>query len=144
MGFSNTSLQYLNYPTQVIFKSCKLIPVLIGGILIQKKKYGSLDFLAAICMCIGLTWFTLAGSYSSPNFNFLGVVIISAALVCDAAIGNVQEKIMKKYKASNTEVVYYSYVLGFIYLFIILVLTGQFFQGFNFCFHVSMPDKVKK
>lgn len=35
MGLSNTSLGYLNYPTQVIFKSSKLIPVMIGGILIQ-------------------------------------------------------------------------------------------------------------
>ena len=35
MGLSNSSLGYLNYPTQVMFKCCKLIPVLIGGILIQ-------------------------------------------------------------------------------------------------------------
>ena len=35
MGLSNSSLGYLNYPTQVIFKCCKLIPVLIGGIIIQ-------------------------------------------------------------------------------------------------------------
>jgi len=35
MGLSNSSLGYLNYPTQVIFKCCKLIPVLIGGIFIQ-------------------------------------------------------------------------------------------------------------
>jgi len=38
MGFSNASLGYLNYPTQVIFKCCKLIPVLAGGILIQGKR----------------------------------------------------------------------------------------------------------
>ena len=47
MGFSNASLGYLNYPTQVIFKCCKLIPVLLGGILIQGKKYGLMDFTAA-------------------------------------------------------------------------------------------------
>ena len=35
MGLSNSSVGYLNYPTQVILKCCKLIPVLIGGILIQ-------------------------------------------------------------------------------------------------------------
>jgi adenosine 3'-phospho 5'-phosphosulfate transporter B3 len=35
MGFSNASLEHLNYPTQVIFKSCKLIPVLVGGILVK-------------------------------------------------------------------------------------------------------------
>lgn len=59
MGLSNSSLRYLNYPTQVIFKCCKLVPVLIGSILIQKKQHGPLDFLAAIAMCIGLTLFTL-------------------------------------------------------------------------------------
>lgn len=35
MGLSNTSLGYLNYPTQVIFKCCKLIPVMLGGVFIQ-------------------------------------------------------------------------------------------------------------
>lgn len=59
MGFSNASLGYLNYPTQVIFKSCKLVPVLIGSILIQGKRYKALDFVAAILMCVGLTEFTL-------------------------------------------------------------------------------------
>lgn len=38
MGLSNSSLGYLNYPTQVIFKCCKLIPVLVGSIIIQKKQ----------------------------------------------------------------------------------------------------------
>lgn len=59
MGLSNSSLGYLNYPTQVIFKCCKLVPVLFGSIIIQKKKHGPLDFLAAIAMCVGLTGFTL-------------------------------------------------------------------------------------
>lgn len=42
MGLSNYAVAYLNYPTQVMFKCCKLIPVLIGGILIQKKNFQSL------------------------------------------------------------------------------------------------------
>lgn len=40
-------------PTQVIFKCCKLIPVLIGGILIQGKRYGLIDVLAAGMMSLG-------------------------------------------------------------------------------------------
>ena len=39
MGLSNTSVGYLNYPTQVIFKCCKLIPVMIGGVLIQGNTF---------------------------------------------------------------------------------------------------------
>lgn len=68
MGLSNSSLGYLNYPTQVIFKCCKLVPVLIGSILIQKKWHGPLDFIAAFAMCIGLTAFTL-GSLSHHKQN---------------------------------------------------------------------------
>ncbi|XP_071451125.1 adenosine 3'-phospho 5'-phosphosulfate transporter 2 [Hetaerina americana] len=132
MGFSNSSLGYLNYPTQVIFKCCKLIPVLIGSILIQGKRYGIIDFVAATCMCLGLSLFTLADSMVSPNFNLLGVFMISSALVCDAAIGNVQEKSMKAHKAANNEVVVYSYAIGFVYLFVIMLITGDLQRGITF------------
>lgn len=72
MGFSNASLGHLNYPTQVIFKCCKLIPVLVGSVLIQGKKYAPLDYVAACLMCIGLIWFTLADSKVSPVFDTIG------------------------------------------------------------------------
>nr|XP_005305230.2 adenosine 3'-phospho 5'-phosphosulfate transporter 2 isoform X3 [Chrysemys picta bellii] len=72
MGLSNTSLGYLNYPTQVIFKCCKLIPVMIGGVFIQGKRYNIADVSAAMCMSLGLIWFTLADSTIAPNFNLTG------------------------------------------------------------------------
>ncbi|XP_023015703.1 adenosine 3'-phospho 5'-phosphosulfate transporter 2 isoform X1 [Leptinotarsa decemlineata] len=132
MGFSNASLGYLNYPTQVIFKCCKLIPVLAGGILIQGKQYGPLDFMAAVLMCVGLTTFILADSHVQPSFNTKGVIMISVALLCDAIIGNVQEKSMKSYGAANAEVVLYSYSLGFVYIFCVMVISGDFAEGLHF------------
>ncbi|KAJ7415230.1 Adenosine 3'-phospho 5'-phosphosulfate transporter 2 [Willisornis vidua] len=105
MGLSNTSLGYLNYPTQVIFKCCKLIPVMIGGVFIQGKRYNIVDVSAALCMSLGLIWFTLADSTVAPNFNLTGVVLISLALCADAVIGNVQEKAMKLHNGSNSEMV---------------------------------------
>ena len=33
MIFSNSSLKHVNYPTQVLAKSCKMIPVLLAGTL---------------------------------------------------------------------------------------------------------------
>lgn len=117
---------------QIIFKSCKLIPVLIGSILIQKKKHNLMDFVAAFAMCVGLIFFTLADSKVSPKFSTYGVIIISLALVFDAVIGNVQELAMKKHKAPNSEVVFYSYGIGFLYLFVFMLLTGSFVSGFKF------------
>ncbi|ERL87376.1 adenosine 3'-phospho 5'-phosphosulfate transporter 2 [Dendroctonus ponderosae] len=132
MGLSNSSLGYLNYPTQVIFKCCKLIPVLAGGILIQGKRYGPLDFFAAVLMCVGLTLFILADSQVQPNFNSTGITMIFLALLCDAIIGNVQEKNMKSYGAPNAEVVLYSYAMGFVYIFVVMLLTGDFAAGVQF------------
>lgn len=127
---------------QVIFKSCKLIPVLIGSILIQKKKHKPMDFIAAAAMSVGLIFFTLADSKVSPKFSSYGVVIISLALVFDAVIGNVQEIAMKKHKAPNSEVVFFSYGIGFMYLFIFMLLTGYFQEGFNFGLKVFYNIKL--
>ena len=66
---------YISYyrKTQVIFKCCNLIPVMIGGMLIQKKVYNRFDFIAVLLMTIGLIFFTLGDSESSPDFNTTGV-----------------------------------------------------------------------
>lgn len=133
MGLSNTSVGYLNYPTQVIFKCCKLIPVMVGSILIQGRRYNCLDVSAMLSMVIGLILFTLADSSVSPNFNTYGVILISLALCADGAIGNVQEKAMKQHEASNTEIVFYSYGIGFFYILVGLVISGNFFPAFEFC-----------
>eukprot|EP00960_Hanusia_phi_P049983 759921-Hanusia_phi.AAC.4 len=40
MAASNEALRYVSYPTQVLGKSCKMVPVFLMGILIGGKKYG--------------------------------------------------------------------------------------------------------
>ncbi|XP_065608341.1 adenosine 3'-phospho 5'-phosphosulfate transporter 2 isoform X1 [Cyrtonyx montezumae] len=133
MGLSNTSLGYLNYPTQVIFKCCKLIPVMVGGVFIQGKRYNIADVSAALCMSLGLIWFTLADSTVAPNFNLTGVILISLALCADAVIGNVQEKAMKLHNGSNSEMVLYSYSIGFLYILFGLTCTSGLSPAVAFC-----------
>ncbi|KAG7177078.1 Adenosine 3'-phospho 5'-phosphosulfate transporter 2-like [Homarus americanus] len=125
MGFSNSSVGYLNYPTQVIFKSCKLIPVMIGSMLILGKRYSFAEVVACLCMSLGLIWFTLADTTVQPNFSI-------TALLCDAVIGNVQEGAIKKHKEDTTHVVLYSYSIGFFLIFIGLILTDQLIPAVSF------------
>lgn len=129
MGLSNASLGYLNYPTQVVFKSCKLIPVMLGGMLIQQKPFSAVEFAASVVMCFGLVMYTLADVHMQPHFDHTGVLFISLALCADAAIGNVQEKAMRTHRASNTEVVFYSYGLGFLAIFLYELPTLELFDG---------------
>ena len=84
-----------------------------------------------LMLCSGLIWFTLADSTVQPNFDVTGVLVISMALSADAIIGNAQEKFMKKYSASNTEMVFFSYAIGVIYIFLIIIWEGTYFAALS-------------
>lgn len=137
MGLSNTAVAYLNFPTFNMFKSCKLIPVMIGSIIILGKKYNFIDKLAVICMCVGLVFFTLADTHLNPSFELYGVIMVSLALIADAIIGNVQEKAMKESDSSNTEMVLYSYSIGFVY-----ILFWEIFVSFRLIDAIKFSNEV--
>lgn len=65
---------------QVIFKSCKLIPVMIGSVLILGKRYSVMEVFACVCMSVGLIWFTLADSNIQPQFSVTGEGVCSTRL----------------------------------------------------------------
>ena len=54
MVSSNMALQHVNYPTQVIGKSCKPIPVMILGVLIGRKSYSLLKYLFVLMIVGGV------------------------------------------------------------------------------------------
>lgn len=83
-------------------------------------------------MSFGLILFTLADSKVSPNFDSRGYIMIMLALVADAIIGNVQEREMRKHRASNSEIVLYSYSIGCVYILIGTVFSGEIFDAFAF------------
>ena len=61
------------------------------------------------------------------------------ALVFDAIIGNIQEKSMKTFNASNLEVIHYSYLLGSGIILAKVLISGEIITGFEaFLFN---PDK---
>ncbi|CAF0904780.1 unnamed protein product [Adineta steineri] len=130
MALSNAAVMRLNYPTHMMFKSCKLIPVMIGSMLILGKRYSLYDILACLCMTIGLIFFTLADSQVQPEFDLLGVWLVCCALVADAVIGNVQEKALKEYKPSNSEMILFSYSIGAIYLLLFELTFGSLKEAF--------------
>ena len=54
------SLSYLTYPTRVMFKSSKVIPVMLASVVIAGRRYSLGEYMAALLLVAGITMFTLA------------------------------------------------------------------------------------
>jgi adenosine 3'-phospho 5'-phosphosulfate transporter B3 len=46
MYFTNWSLTYVNYPTRILAKSSKVIPVMLVGMIVQGRYYTRLEYLS--------------------------------------------------------------------------------------------------
>ena len=108
MWLSNESLKWLNYPTQTLFKSAKLLPVMAGALVINGKRFHPLEYVSAILLLMGLVAFTLTDQLVSPAFDPVGVLLICCALVADALIGNLQEKMFSTFQTTANEMMTYS------------------------------------
>ena len=58
-----------------------------------RRKYPFHEYVSAVLLVVGLILFTLADAQTSPNFSFIGIMMISGALVMDSFLGNLQEAI---------------------------------------------------
>ncbi|XP_052883534.1 UDP-galactose/UDP-glucose transporter 4-like isoform X3 [Gossypium arboreum] len=89
------SLAFFNYPAQLMFKSTKVLPVIVMGafILGLRRKYPAHEYVSAILLVLGLILFTLADAQTSPSFSVIGVIMVIGALVMDSFLGNLQEVI---------------------------------------------------
>eukprot|EP00285_Hemiselmis_virescens_P004836 CAMPEP_0173411450 /NCGR_PEP_ID=MMETSP1356-20130122/77038_1 /TAXON_ID=77927 ORGANISM="Hemiselmis virescens, Strain PCC157" /NCGR_SAMPLE_ID=MMETSP1356 /ASSEMBLY_ACC=CAM_ASM_000847 /LENGTH=274 /DNA_ID=CAMNT_0014373209 /DNA_START=374 /DNA_END=1195 /DNA_ORIENTATION=- len=133
LSLTNFSTQYLNFPTQMLFKSSKLIPVIAVNEIYFKRR-GKLDeYLAAFLLVAGLVLFTLEDSKVHPEFNYTGVIIVSGALLADALIGSVQEEILKNRGTSSDEMVLYSHMVGGGYVLVLALGSGQMQTGIAKC-----------
>jgi UDP-galactose transporter B1 len=50
---SNEALQYVSYPTQVLGKSIKPVPVMLLGVLIARKSYPKLKYVCVLMIVTG-------------------------------------------------------------------------------------------
>lgn len=136
MGLSNSSLSYINYPTQVLIKSCKVIPVMIGGRLFFGKRYSLLEVLSAVLLSFGLCQIALGNvSENSISFNGVGLLMLMAALFADSIVGNTQEKALMQFGASTYEMSFYSHMLGSVILLFISTLSGQLLDAVAYTYN---------
>jgi UDP-galactose transporter B1 len=106
---SNESLRFVSYPVAVLAKSCKLIPTMVMGSLIERRQYSFQQWTAAICISAGIALFNYsrlpqknasdASSSSSSdedNQYWKGMVLLSISLGMDGFLGACQGTTISK------------------------------------------------
>lgn len=133
VGLGNESMNYLNFPTKMLFKSSKLLVAMAIGFLITGKRYNRLDYIASFSLVFGLFTLYNANTSASVKFEFKGVFLIACALASDSISANLQEKILQQGGQSPLELVFYSHAIGSIYLLLVCMITGQLTGAIAFC-----------
>ncbi|KAL8439784.1 hypothetical protein Efla_006698 [Eimeria flavescens] len=101
---TNYALTHVNYPTQILVKSAKMVPVLVGGVVFFGKRYPWQDYLSVIVVTSSLAVFQLckseakAGAGSVQENSLLGLLLLSGSLLCDGLTGPRQDRLLAREK----------------------------------------------
>ena len=129
------ALRYVSFPAQVLSKSCKIIPVMLVGILVNHKSYPISEYLEAILISSGATIFTLFGSPKSNHSpedetgSYFGIILLILYLFCDSFTSQWQSKVYK-----STGIDQFQMMLGV--NFWSIVFTGIAYESRNHDFYI--------
>lgn len=133
------ALKYVNFPTQVLSKACKLLPVMMMSRLVSGKRYRPLEYFIAVVISAGMCLFLLfsydefhhhhnsirsinngkTGSSVISYSLFDGLIILSLYLTFDSFTSNWQERVSRDYNVSSLQ------MMAFVNLFsIVFTLTS--------------------
>ncbi|ETO16047.1 UDP-galactose transporter [Reticulomyxa filosa] len=128
-GLTLSSLLYLTYPTQVIFKSMKLLAVLFGSVCALHKSFHTIEIVGHICMVLAACLFALADNQANTNFNPFGVFLVLSRswifFLADSIHANCQEVALRVNHSSFNEVMFYSNAIAALLSALICCVTGE-------------------
>ena len=101
MVCSNEALHFVSYPTAVLAKSCKLIPTMAMGVLVERKIYRWIEWMAALCITLGIVIFNFsriktATSPEAHDSSWVGLTLLSTSLLMDGFLGSCQGLLKQK------------------------------------------------
>ncbi|VDN96516.1 unnamed protein product [Rodentolepis nana] len=130
MFSSNTSLHYVDYPTQVVGKSIKPIPVMLLSIIWARKRYPLRRYLFVGMITAGVILFMYKGNHSKSGASVdlgWGHILLLISLTLDGFTGGMQEDFR-----SRTHIGPYSLMMrlnlwSLLYLWLAVIAKNELF-----------------
>eukprot|EP00118_Oscarella_pearsei_P005139 m.23189 g.23189 ORF g.23189 m.23189 type:complete len:345 (+) comp28445_c0_seq2:31-1065(+) len=132
---SNSSLKYVSYPTQVLGKSCKPIPVMLLGVLFSRKRYPFWKYVVVLLIVSGVAIFLYKDrghSQDKPTEGLgWGEVLLIVSLFLDGLTGVFQNN-LKEYRTGSFHMMLYLNIWSIVVLLPVLVFSGQGVTSLSF------------
>lgn len=126
MWFSFSALRHMSYPMQALGKSCKMVPVMLLGIVIRGRRYTTRDFARVGLITAGVAMFSYKPKAASgATTSSLGVALLLLSLFCDGVTGPLQERLVARHKPSTHQLMMWQNVCACLWLFVALVVSGE-------------------
>ena len=158
MIFSNSSLKHVNYPTQVLGKSCKMIPVLLAGTIFGSKctahsslvarKYSLRKYISVFIITFGIVRIPCCHTLrvvfqmmskkkriSQESNSTIGLILLFLSLCMDGVCGMQQDVVVPRFKPSPLRLQQMLNVFGVLVSFATATLTGELLPGMQFLLH---------
>jgi UDP-galactose transporter B1 len=135
---SNEALQHISYPTQVLGKSVKPVPVMILGVLIARKRYHMMKYLGVLTIVVGIVLFMFKEQKQTPIDDPLpnhpyailgfGECLLIFSLAMDGLTGAFQDKMNLGHKTNPHFMMFNMNLWSCLWLFLAVILTGECFE----------------
>jgi solute carrier family 35 (UDP-galactose transporter), member B1 len=145
MAASNESLRFVSYPVAVLGKSCKMIPTMVMGLLIERRQYKLQQWCAALCISCGIALFHISrlqdtnddnSHFSTKNDNYWkGMLLLFLSLCMDGLLGACQGMLKrpdskdKQRPPTAVETMLFVNLYALVLLVPMAVASGQWYDG---------------
>ncbi len=131
------ALKFVSFPSQVLAKSCKVIPVMIMGKVVSNKTYSVTEYVTAVMISLGVSLFMLSTSsttdkHSNDQMTIVGIIILCGYLIFDSFTSNWQSELFKVYKMSSLQMMFGVNVFSLIFTTFSLIIRGTLFSSLLF------------
>ncbi len=136
------ALKFVSFPTQVLCKASKMIPVMLMGKVVSGKSYPYSDYAVAVVLSFGTSLFLLSHNTDHARHDqpttVVGLVILLGYMIFDSFTSNWQSALFKKYKMSPMQMMFGTNVFSSLFTFCSLVQTGGLVRALSFT--TTHPD----
>mmetsp|Transcript_30718 Transcript_30718/g.51408 ORF Transcript_30718/g.51408 Transcript_30718/m.51408 type:complete len:391 (+) Transcript_30718:104-1276(+) len=136
------SLRYVIYPVQVLFKSCKPVPVMAFNVMFGRK-YKLTKYVNVVIITAGVGLFMGGGNSThktggsmGTDTTLMGALLLTLSLCFDGATGAYEDKLMSKNNVEPFDLMYNIQLGKAVISFCVLVATN----GLNEFFHTLDAD----